>query len=344
MIPVLTRDYHLSSGANRPSDIAVTVDINDEFNLMAVNTVVECFSRDLVPKYFQGLQSSVVYTAPPFFVTSIPGCICRTLPGLPLHMNTPEIIATFIPSKVYIWLCLPKALTLTELWCYIMFWVLLYNPNLQMCGLLENSQDLSATRQISVLALQRDSSQGGSSVASTINGQNSTPSSPLNNSQVPDITYHMTSTLSATHQRPINTPTSIPGISSHCTPGFRGTSQTDSKSLVVSICPSGIVVTSTPLSGLENLPTPITNPEAHSIITIKLQMLATENNQSQRQWQPQRQVVFTPRSILPCRRCNPQFGHWDVMHLLFGIGRLLELYLGKQTTNYECQQLGEGRL
>jgi len=35
---------------------------------MAVNPTTEYFSRDLVPEYCHGLESSAVYTAPPIFV------------------------------------------------------------------------------------------------------------------------------------------------------------------------------------------------------------------------------------------------------------------------------------
>jgi hypothetical protein len=45
---------HPSSGANRPSDVAAIVNFNAEFNLMPVNPIIECFSRDLVPDYCQG--------------------------------------------------------------------------------------------------------------------------------------------------------------------------------------------------------------------------------------------------------------------------------------------------
>jgi hypothetical protein len=47
------RHQHPSSGANRPSDVAVTVNFNAEFNLKPVNPLIECFSRDLVPEYCQ---------------------------------------------------------------------------------------------------------------------------------------------------------------------------------------------------------------------------------------------------------------------------------------------------
>jgi len=54
---------------------------------MAVDPIVECYSRDLIPKYCHGLETSAVYTAPPFFVESLPGRSIRCLPCLPLHMH-----------------------------------------------------------------------------------------------------------------------------------------------------------------------------------------------------------------------------------------------------------------
>jgi hypothetical protein len=159
---------------------------------------------------------------------------------------------------------------------------------------LENSQLPPAKRRISVPAGERDSSQGGSSVASTIQGQNSTPSSLLNNSRVADITERVTSTPSVTQQRSIITPTATLGTSSHITPAPSGITQTDSTRRVVSSPASGIASTPTPLSGLENLPTLIPNPEAHAIITNPLRTCATERNQRETQWQWLPQVVSTP--------------------------------------------------
>jgi len=73
MITTPRRHKHPSGGANRPSDFGVTVNTNAEFNLMAVNHIFECFSRDLVTVYCHSLESSAVYAAPPCFVESVPG-------------------------------------------------------------------------------------------------------------------------------------------------------------------------------------------------------------------------------------------------------------------------------
>jgi len=84
-----------SSGANRPSDSAVTVNINAEYHLMTANRIIECWSRDFVPEYCHCAESSVVYTAPRSFVKSLNGCSNRSVPCLPLHMHADEIIPTF---------------------------------------------------------------------------------------------------------------------------------------------------------------------------------------------------------------------------------------------------------
>jgi len=124
MIMAPRRHQHPLRGANRPFDIAVTVNINAEFNLMAVNPIIELFWRDLVPEYCPGLEFSAVYNAPPFIVESLLGCSIRSLPRLSLHMHAEEIIPTFLMSIIYIRLCLPKALTLRPLRSYKMFEVL----------------------------------------------------------------------------------------------------------------------------------------------------------------------------------------------------------------------------
>ena len=79
--------------------------------------------------------------------------------------------------------------------------------NQQKRGHSGNSQLPPAKRRVLVLAGVSDSSQGGSSVASTIQGQNSIPSSWLNNSRIEDITQRVTATPSATQRRSIITPT-----------------------------------------------------------------------------------------------------------------------------------------
>jgi hypothetical protein len=161
-----------------------------------------------------------------------------------------------------------------------------------------NSQLSPAKRRVSVPAGVRDSTQGGSFVPSTIQGQNSTPSSSLNNSHVADITQRETSTPSTTQRQSIITPTATPGTSNGNTPAPSETIQTDSTRRVVSSPAPGIAITPTPRSGLENLPTPIPNPETRAMITNPLQTRATEMNQRQRQWQLQLQAVSKPRSMV----------------------------------------------
>jgi hypothetical protein len=137
----------------------------------------------------------------------------------------------------------------------------------QKHGASGNSQLPPPKRPVSVLAGERYSSQGGSSVRSTIQGPNSTPSSVLSNSRVVNITQFVTSTASTKQRRSIITLTATPGTSSRNTPAPSGTIQTDSTCCVASSPASSIASTPTPLSSLENLPTPIPNPEARTIIT-----------------------------------------------------------------------------
>jgi hypothetical protein len=152
----------------------------------------------------------------------------------------------------------------------------LANRQNQKSGPSGNSQLPPAKRRVSVPAGERDSSQQGSSVPSTIQGQNSTPSSSLDNSRVANITQRVTSTLSASQRRSIFTPTSTPGTSSGNTQAPSGTIQTDSTRHVVSSPAPGIVSTPTLLTGLEDLPTPIPIPEARMIISPPLRTRATE--------------------------------------------------------------------
>jgi len=81
-----------------------------------------------------------------------------------------------------------------------------------------NSQYLPAMWRVSVMVGERDSSQGERSETSTIQGQNSTTSSSLNNARIADFNQRVTSTPSSTQRRPIHTPTATPSISSRSTP------------------------------------------------------------------------------------------------------------------------------
>jgi len=201
-----------------------------------------------------------------------------------------------------------------------------YRQNQRKHGPLGNSQLPPAKRRVSVPAGERDTSQGGSSVPSTIQGQNSTPLSSLNNSHVAVITPRVASTPSAT-LRQLHTPTATPVTSSHSTTAPGATFQTDSTRRVVSSPASGIGSTPTPLSRLKNLPTPIPNPEARAIIINPLRTRATERNPRQRQWQLKLHVVSTPPSMVPGSRSIHRFGNSDMTHLVFATGRLLELYM-----------------
>ena len=177
-------------------------------------------------------------------------------------MHAEEIIAAFFMSNIYIGLCLPKALTLTWLRSYAMLEVLLIPRNNKRVGLQGVLSFPLARGRVSAPVGKRDSLEGGSSAASAIQGQNSTPSTLRSNSHITDNTQHVTFTPSATQPQSIYTPTAILGTSSRSTPKPGRSSQTYSTRRVVSHPSSGIASTPTPLSGLENLPTCIANPAA----------------------------------------------------------------------------------
>jgi hypothetical protein len=123
------------------------------------------------------------------------------------------------------------------------------------------------------------------------------------------------------------TPTAMPGTSSRSTPAAGGTSPKDSTCLIVSSVECGIASTPTSLCGLQNLPTPIANPEARTSSTNPLKTQATETNQRQRQWQLQPQAVSTPQSVVSSSCSIHRFGHSDVTRLVFATRRLMELYM-----------------
>jgi hypothetical protein len=76
--------------------------------------------KDLVPEYCHGLESSAVYTSPPFFVESVHCGSNRCLPCMPMHMHAEDIVPTVVTSNINIGICQPKALTPTRLWLYKM--------------------------------------------------------------------------------------------------------------------------------------------------------------------------------------------------------------------------------
>jgi len=195
------------------------------------------------------------------------------------------------------------------------------------CRLSCNYQLPPAKRHISAPAGERDSSQEGSSLALTVPSQNFIRSSSQNNSGVADITQQVTSTESATQWWSMITPTAMLGTSSHTTLTPGGISRTHSMCRVVSSLASSIASNPTPLSGLENLPTPILNPETCATIWNPLCTQATEMNQRQRQWQLQPQGVSTPRSVV-CNSCTiHRIGHSNMTHLVLAMGRLMEHYM-----------------
>jgi len=91
---------------------------------MAVNPIIEFFSRDQVPKYCQSEESSTDYTSPPWFLEYL---LCHSksnLPHLVLHKHAEEVIPTFVTSIIDIGLCLPEAVKLSWLRSYKLFQVL----------------------------------------------------------------------------------------------------------------------------------------------------------------------------------------------------------------------------
>jgi len=96
---------HPSSGANRTSYIAVTMNTNAKFHLTAVNPIMKFFSTDFVPENCHRVESRAVYTGPAFIVESLPGPINRSLPLLQWHMCAEDIITIFITSNIHIRQC-----------------------------------------------------------------------------------------------------------------------------------------------------------------------------------------------------------------------------------------------
>ena len=111
------------------------MNITAHFNLMAVYPIIGCLSRDLVTEYRHGLEYSAFYTAPPFFVETLPGRSNRSLPHLPLHMPAEAIIPTFLTLNIYIVLCLPNGLKPRRLRSYEIFTVLVIVRINQCVGL-----------------------------------------------------------------------------------------------------------------------------------------------------------------------------------------------------------------
>ena len=113
---------------------------------------------------------------------------------------------------------------------------------------------------------------------------------------------------------------------------------------VVSSPASVTASTPTPLTGLENLPTPIPNPEARAIITNPLGTRATEKNQRQRQWQLQLQGgVYTSINGL---RQSQHPSIWSRRHDASCVrnGQTPAALHVEQTASYECKRLADRKL
>jgi len=78
--------------------------------------MIRRFSRDLIPKYLHGrlwfrVQRGIYCPSRLFQIS--PWALKRSLPRLPLHRDAVGIIPTFLTSKIYCGVCLPRALTPT---------------------------------------------------------------------------------------------------------------------------------------------------------------------------------------------------------------------------------------
>ena len=207
-----------------------------------------------------------------------------------------------------------------------------------------NTQSPPAQRRVSERTGERDSSQGRSSIASGIQSQNSTPLSSLYDSRVADMTQNMTSTPSATQRRSINSPTTTPGTCSGSTPAAGRTSQTDSMRRVVSSPTCGYANNPAPLSGLENLPTPLPNPEAHAIITNPPRMRANRNES-----ETDAGIIATSGGVntsISGHRHSQHTSNWSLRYDTSCICNELTagaLHL-EMTVVYECKPLSDGEL
>ena len=101
---------------------------------MAVNTMIECFLRDFVPKYCHRSECSTVYPAPLFWFEFIAGRSHWSLPCLELPMHAEEYFPTLLTSNITIALCIAKAPTLPKLRSNQMFHVLtILEMNKSLC-------------------------------------------------------------------------------------------------------------------------------------------------------------------------------------------------------------------
>jgi hypothetical protein len=102
---------------------------------MVVNPKIECFWRDPIHEYCHGLESSVLYTAPPLLVESLHGCPNGSLPHVPLHLHGEKIIPIVFTSNILIGWCHSNSCALARHWSYYMFKFLLIVRINQWVGL-----------------------------------------------------------------------------------------------------------------------------------------------------------------------------------------------------------------
>jgi hypothetical protein len=176
--------------------------------------------------------------------------------------------------------------------------------------------------RIAVLATKKNCSQRGSSITSTIQGQNSTTSLSLSNCALVDITWCVTPTQSATQRQSTNTPSCM-----QVTPGSTRTPWTDSTCRIVCSPPSSIASTPRPLRSLEILLTCNHHPAAYAIMPNLLPMWDTQRNQKQVQWEFQLQTLSIHWLVVSSSCSIHLICHSDLTHLVFAIGRLRKLYM-----------------
>jgi len=327
MIIMPGRYKHPSRGANEASDVAVTVNMNAEYNLRLIwwestpprNAIQGILSQHNVEGNHD-LESWVIQTAFSIRLESIPGHSYRSLPHLPLHMHAEQIFPTFLNVE-YLYQTMPSQRPHREMTPVV------WNIRKYFKHSPQGYSQLPPTRsQVSPPGGERDSSQAGSSIACQIHRQNSTHWSSQSNSRIADITVCATSTLSATHQWSIYTPISSPATSSSSTPTTGGTSQIVSMCHLESSPTSRLAITTTPPSGCVNLPTLTPHEEARSIIANPLPTWATDMNQIQMQGQIQLQVVSTPQSVVSGSSSIHPCGYSDMTHLVYPMRTLMLLY------------------
>jgi hypothetical protein len=80
---------------------------------MAINPIIEYFSRDLVPEYCHELESKAIPSVCPLFVESLHGRSSWSQHHELFHLHGEDIIPIVVTSNIHIGYCHPMARTLT---------------------------------------------------------------------------------------------------------------------------------------------------------------------------------------------------------------------------------------